>query len=369
MEQGQLKELPLRDTEKKIYSSSPLLVVWSILLRFLMLWLLFVVIFWGIGMLVDAEYNPVITNALGALSFLISLIWALTRNTVRVRVTANTVELVKNGTVRHVLPLNETPISSYVYKSHYSFIPITINRYLRFAEKDYLCDNLSASDFTDLLSVIQRKQMILEIAAVKEEDSNSCSTDDGGSALQPDNSLVFEIPRNELLQEEKKRIKKIGLGLLLVSVFMYAAWYIFVYANRVPSPTAVEIEGLPVITAIFIALIFVGIPLIVMLSKLSGYSKSLPAQIRLDSDTLLIDNHPFTVGSIDKIMMTPSDYAESKGLSSKRQLNILYQGYRYSYNLGSTIRGKLQYRDYPALCEAMVTFSLNADVQFAYDLM
>lgn len=359
----------MEHNEEKSYSSSPLLVTWSILLRSLMLWVLFIITFWGIGMLMDAEYNPVITKTLGILAFLISLIWVLTRNIIRVRVTANAVELAKNGTVRHVLPLNETPITSYVHKNHYNFIPISTNRYLRYGRKDYLCDNLSASDFTDLMSVIQRKQLIVEMAAVKDEESNSCAPDEGWSAVQPGHSLVFQIPRNELLQEEKKRIKKIALGLLLVSASIYAAWYIFVYANRVPSPTAVEIEGLPVITAVFIALIFVGVPLIVMLSQLSGYSKSLPAQIQLDPDILLIDNHHFTVGDIDKIIMTPSEYGESRGLSSKRQLHILYQGNRYSYNLGSTIRGKLQYRDYAALCQAMVAFSLEANVQFAYDLM
>lgn len=359
----------MEHNEEKSYSSSPLLVTWSILLRSLMLWVLFIITFWGIGMLVDAEYNPVITKTLGILAFLVSLIWVLTRNIIRVRVTANAVELVKNGTARHVLPLNDTPISSYVYKNHYNFIPISTNRYLRYGGKDYLCDNLSASDFTDLMSVIQRKQLIVEMAAVKDEESNSCAPDEGWSAVQPGHSLVFQIPRNELLQEEKKRIKKIALGLLLVSAPIYAAWYIFVYANRVPSPTAVEIEGLPVITAIFIALIFVGVPLIVMLSQLSGYSKSLPAQIQLGPDILLIDNHHFTVGNIDKIIMTPSEYGESRGLSSKRQLHILYQGNRYSYNLGSTIRGKLQYSDYTALCEAMVAYSLEANVQFAYDLM
>lgn len=252
------------------------------------------------------------------------------------------------------------------YQSRYYFIPISIDRYLCAKGKKYLCDNLSASDFTKLLSVIQRRQRLMERAhSVAVERQAGISPD----SMRPDYQRRFLIPRDELLAAERQRISQIVLGLLLVSAAMYAAWYFFVYTGVEPSPTAVAVEGLPIWTAFFIGLIFVVVPLIVFLNRQSGYSRALPAEFRLSSGTLWVDERPFPVREIEKITMTPADYSHSRGSLTKRLLRIRYEGGTETYQLGTTLPGKRQYKEYTALCEALENLCLDANIPFAYDLL
>lgn len=262
--------------------------------------------------------------------------------------------IMKHGSKERLINLKDYVISSNVINHYTNGIKTNTERFMVLDNgvtvEEVKVDNFSKKDFEKIFSLIGKttvnKIEVMNMMTEKE----------------------FSIPREKILNDSRKVVKKFFL-IGTLAFLALAAGILFMLMKS--SLSHKEIVFMTISGIIPFGILMVGVIGAIIFYEHKKKTRKTPAIIRIDKDSIQIDDERIPVNTIESIRLTPSTYSSCFGKNAREMTIIfkdknkreLYFGLKSPATVSKTI-----FLDYAEMCDMIQDVSLVNNVEFVYDL-
>ena len=374
---------------RKIYKSTAPLVLLNAFSVFLFLEIAIFAIFAILK--VDPEIGHWILGI--GLPFFAAIVFSVLFRNIQVDITDSGVEMKRRKKIFRSFSYNREYISSYILRQTINLIPMLSTKYLRVIDpvskmqKNYQCYCFSKQTFDKLIADVSVRQNryhnstsddIKQQTIAQESDSaqTPCTANDSSRSASDKNNILADtentnehrgyhpIPKDDLINGDRKRMHQILGGLLIVSLVIFILYYFGFWRQN--QGASVSGNAL-LITAAVVFIGFVFIPFIVMTTKSSAMNRKIPSLVQIDETGFAVDNVRFNLQDVTSIRLTPPAYSRAGQYSHFRSMEIDIHGKKYFWLFGSATAKHVIFPGYEAMCKDLENLLYKQDM-FIYKL-
>lgn len=219
------------------------------------------------------------------------------------------------------------------------------------------CYGIQALDFSDMMEDINKLRKDGTFEKIPEELTVE-------QIYEVCDKREFQIPKENLLKRERRRVAQIGIGCATAGAILAALWFCLLYRKPLDS------NAIFLMLAIFL-LFCVPFP-VFQAFRYFTFAKKMPGRIVLTDSSLRIDETSYPAREIKRISMTPASFGRSRnGTSFFRRMAVRSEAKRKEYQLGSTasagVPEELIYDEYGDLVTSLRQWCSGQGISFQED--